>query len=151
MAATAILFNNAKLDAIVTGTVDKDEYLKGSFIAVLHQEHGREAPAPICDTISEALVRELWPGCKIGEGIHGRAFLLQYAIDRPTIIEVFVWLKASVEKGAFQDLSNYTWGRNAFLVRMRGAASTMGIDRLTTVVNAAFAAGIPDAAQTVQH
>jgi len=66
-------------------------------------------------------------------------------------MNIFAWLKASVEKGAYQDLSNITWRRNELLPRMKRAAEVMEIEKLIDIVDAAVAAGILDAAETIQH
>ncbi|KAK5098632.1 hypothetical protein LTR70_002520 [Exophiala xenobiotica] len=150
MADTTVRFDNAKLDAIVAGTVDRALYLNPPMIAILHQEDTETSPTEVCESLPESLVKSLWPNCKIGDnGAYGRAIHFEYPANGEAVMEVFAWLKQSVEKGAYQDLSNLTWRRNVILPRMKEAARVMEIGKLAEIVDAAMASGIPDAAETV--
>lgn len=126
-------------------------YLSAPTIAVLHQEDTETSLTEVCDSLPESLVKGLWPGCKIGDnGLYDRAICFQYPANGEAVLEVFAWLKQSVEKGAYQDLSNLTWRRSVMLPRMKEAARVMEIEKLANIVDSAMASAIPDAAETVQ-
>lgn len=74
-----------------------------------------------------------------------------YPANSEGIMNVFGWLKASVEQGTYQTLDKTTWRRNALLPRIKEAARVVEIQKLVEIVEAAMAADIPDAAETVQH
>lgn len=121
-------------------------------IAILYQEDNETSPIEVCEALPESLAKSMWPGCKTGDnGAYGRAIHFEYPANGEAVMEVFAWLKQSVEKGAYQDLSNITWRRNVILPRMKEATRLVEIEKLAEVVDAAMASGIPDAAETVQQ
>lgn len=121
-------------------------------IAILYQEDNETSPTEVCEALPESLVKSLWPSCKIGDNAAcGRAIHFEYPANGEAVMEIFAWLKQSIEKWAYQDLSNITWRRNVILPRMKEAARVVEIEKLAEVVDAAMASGIPDAAETVQQ